>query len=213
MTLVTHLAHRLRAIANWKTLTISGVVFVLAAGILFASSASFSLPTVYDACGQDAPDVRFYTSAGELDEFLTECGTDGRTAYRNLQLADLVYPAIAGLFPALALAVMLDRLRHERPGNRDLTVLALLPLLGAAFDYLENAIAWTALAAYPEDSPVASLFGIAAVGKQSLNWASWMLLVAGLVLTGRRLVQRRRSRRPARHELVPPAHPQRPAIH
>jgi len=212
MTLITFLTNRLRAIANRRTLTTSGVLFVLAAGALFASPAAFSLPTVADACGQVAPDVRFYTSADDLNGFLVGCGAEGRAAYRNLQLADLVYPAIAGLFPAIALMMVLDRRRQRRPEGRDLTALALLPLLGAGFDYVENAIAWSALAAYPAETPLAPLFGIASIAKQSVNWASWMLLLAGLAFAGYDLVQRRRANRSGPNDPDSPARRQRPTI-
>jgi hypothetical protein len=213
MTPVTFLTDRLRSIANWRTLTTSGLVFVLAAAALFASPAPFSLPTVAEACGQVAPDVRFYTSAEDLRGFLDGCGSEGRAAYRNLQLADLAYPSIAGLFPALALMLLLDRRRQRRPLGWDLTPLALLPLLGAAFDYAENAVAWTALAAHPDDSPLASLFGVASIAKQSVSWASWALLLAGLILTGVALIQRRRSSsRPTRRQSHSSAHGQAGAM-
>ncbi len=34
---------------------------------------------------------------------MSSCGAAGRTAYRNLQVADLFYPAISGLFMASSL--------------------------------------------------------------------------------------------------------------
>jgi hypothetical protein len=158
---------------------------------------------VADACGQVAPDVRFWTSGADLSGFLTECGSDGRSAYRNLQLADLAYPAIAALFPALALMMVLDRRQLRRLWGRDLTPLALLPLLGAALDHAEDAIAWTALAASSDDSPVAALFGVVPIGKQAINWASWAALLVLLLTTGTALIRRRRAGSPTPPASIP----------
>ena len=78
------------------------------------------------------PDVRFYTPGDEVTQFLTGCGEAGRDAYRDLQVADLFYPAVSGLFLASALALVLSRL--SRPGSA-VIALAALPFLGSAFDY------------------------------------------------------------------------------
>ena len=89
-------------LASWRIVILSGALFVACAGVLFASSAPFAVPTVRNACGAPPPDVRPYSSAADVNRFLDECGEAGRHAYRDLQLADLAYPAVFGLFMASA---------------------------------------------------------------------------------------------------------------
>ena len=121
------------------------------------------------------------------------CGEPGRLAYVHLQLADLLYPAISGLFLASALAMVLVRL--ARPSSV-VVAAAALPLLGAIFDYLENTAAWGSLAVYPESAMTSDLLGYATVAKQVCSWASWALLVVAAPLLLIRVLRSRSSRRP-----------------
>lgn len=123
------------AACELRLFAVAAAVFIVFAALLFGSSAPFSIRHVQAMCGQPPPDVRFYTSAGDVHGFLVECGVTGRLAYRSLQLADLFYPAVNGVFMASAMGVMLARI--VRRGSLWLA-LAVLPPLGAAFDYLEN---------------------------------------------------------------------------
>ena len=136
-----------------------------------------------------SPDVRLYSSANDVRDFLSGCGAAGREAYQNLQIADLFYPAICGVFLAVALALTLCRLsRADSP----VVALAAIPLVAAVFDYLENAVAWIALTRYPADPGMAAeLIGVASVAKQVFSWASWLLLVCTIGLVTVRFAQRR----------------------
>jgi hypothetical protein len=129
-------------LATWKVWLVTTKVFTAFAGVFFASSAPFAIPHIEDECGQAPPDMRFTSSAADVDSFLATCGEAGREADQNMLLADLFYPAVFGLFIASSLAVVLSRLA---PGGRFVN-LAWLPMFGAGFDYLENAFAWRALA-------------------------------------------------------------------
>ena len=182
---MTHLARR-------RVLLISGAVTVALAVVLFASSGASSLAAVADRCGQPAPDVRFTTSPEAVESFLAGCGDAGRSAYRDLQVVDLVYPAAFGLVLAAALALLVPRaLPAASPRWR---ALAVVPLVGAAFDYLENLAAWTLLVRYPEPAVwAARVLGTASAAKQVTMWASAALVLVGLVGA---LVAHVRTRRP-----------------
>ena len=166
-------------LAGWRVLLASGAAYATFAVVFFTTSLPFTIPRVEAVCRQAPPDVRFAPSATDVRRFLDACGAAGRESYRNLQLADLAYPAVFALFVAAALAFVLSRL--ARPGSR-LLALCALPVLGAAFDYLENACAWLALAAHPEPSVASSLFGLASGSKNIASWAAGLLLVGALVL-------------------------------
>lgn len=176
-------------LASWPVWLASAVVFVPFAIVFFASSAPFAIPEVTAICGQSPPDMRFAPTGDEVNGFLRACGPDGRDAYRNLQLADLVYPAVVGMFQASSLAMVAARLGLTR---RSTLALVALPLVATGFDYLENVAAWAALSAFPEPTVLASLLGPASAIKTGAGWLSGLALVAGiLVLAVRRLARAR----------------------
>jgi hypothetical protein len=192
MVVVSRLAAVMRRFANWRLIAFTGVVFAAFAGLLFGSTASFSIGHVQALCGQAPPDVRFFTSAAELQGFMSGCGEAGLTAYRHLQVADLFHPAVSALFMSSALAMALSR--TVRPGSYWLAAAA-LPLFGAGFDYLENIAMWIALRSYPEASGAgATLLGGASAAKQTVNWAAGLiLLIVGAYAVARIAMKRRRK--------------------
>lgn len=193
MTVVCRLAASMKRLASWRLLGITGVVFAVFAALLFASSAPFSISHVQAQCGQAPPDVRFFTSANDVREFMVGCGQAGRSAYRNLQLADLLYPAVFALFMASALAMALSRIVRK---ESLWLAAAALPLIGAGFDYLENAAAWITIFRFPERSGAAAyLLGVASVAKQTVSWVAGLLLLTVLGYTLARSVTKRRSKR------------------
>ena len=196
MTMLTHLSNAMRRLASWRILAIAGAGFMGTAYLFFATSLPFAIPTVTALCNGAPPDMRFYTSGEGVRAFLAGCGEPGRLAYTHLQLTDLLYPAISGLFLACALAMVLVRLA----GPRSVVVAAAaLPLLGSMCDYLENAAAWDTLAAYPESAMTAELLGYASVAKQVCNWASWALLVIATLLLLIRILRARGTKRLSRY--------------
>jgi hypothetical protein len=199
VSMLTYLSNAMRRLASWRILALTGAGCLGAVYLFFATSLPFAIPTVTALCNGAPPDMRFYTSAAGVREFLSGCGESGRLAYTHLQLADLLFPAIVGLFLACALSMVLVRL--ARPGSV-VVAAAALPLLGSVFDYLENAAAWGALAAYPEPTMTAEFLGYASVAKQVCSWASWALLIVATLLLLIKVVRSRGSKRPSQY---PPA--------
>ena len=187
--MVAAIARSMGRLASWRVWLVSTAVFGLFAGAFFGSSARFAIPTVEAACGQAPPDVRFTSDAGEVGAFLDACGVVGREAYRSMQVADLFYPAVFALFVASSLAMVISRLAPRRPS---LLALAALPLLASAFDYVENACAWLALAVYPDSAAASSVLGLASAAKSATSWVAGILLLGTLgalaVVTLRRRV-------------------------
>jgi len=180
------LASTARHLTSWQWWAASGSIFAISAAGFFATRAPFSIPTVESACGQAPLDVRFYSTAAEVNGFLAACGADGRVAYTNMQLADLAYPAVFGLFMLLSLVATLRRLNL---GHRTLLAVAALPLLGTAFDYAENVFAWRALRAFPEPTGTDGLLGLASAAKTTAFWLAGLLLLAGLVVVAGRTLR------------------------
>lgn len=177
-------------LASWKLWAVSAALFVPFAWMLFASSAPFAIPEVEAACGQAPPDMRFFTTPDGMTQFLDDCGPNGRDTYRNMQLADIFYPAIIAIFMASSLSLALRRLSPRRSG---ILWLGALPLAGSAFDYVENAFAWLALTSYPDPIATSNLLGLASAAKTTTSWAGGLLLIAALVAITARTARARLS--------------------
>lgn len=91
------------------------VVWLLLAWLLFGQSGRFSLGAVRLACGSAAPDVQPFVSAAYLRQFVQGCGAAGRSAYRDLQLVDLLYPFVSAAVQVGVLWWLAKRLRVGWP--------------------------------------------------------------------------------------------------
>ena len=183
---------RLSRSAGWAA-GLFGTLWVALAGLLFLSPGRFSLAAVADACGMAAPDVVFAPSAERTLSFIAACGQSGLASYRDLQLVDLLYPAIGALFAA-ALLVWLSG-RFAPP----LWALAAVPLAAGLADYAENVCAWTLLVAPdPGGTSAASALQFASGIKHVLSWVTWMLVLVLLVVAAVGAWRGRGIARPAR---------------
>lgn len=175
----TGLAALVGRLDSWRIWIPTAVVFLAFFSVFFASSAPFAIPVVEEACGQLPLDVRTFSTSDEVGSFLDTCGASGRDAYRTMQLADLFYPAVFGLFMASSLSMVLRRLFPWRPPVA--AAGAVLALMGTGFDYLENVFAWRALAAFPESAATNGLLGAASAAKNVSFWLAGLIILSGLV--------------------------------
>jgi hypothetical protein len=189
---VATLTHAMNRLASWRVWLASAVFFGVFAGVFFASSAPFAVPQVQALCGEAPLDVRFTSSAADVEHFLEACGPAGRDAYRNMQVADLVYPLVLGLFMASSLVLVLSRVFPKRAS---IVGLAAIPLIASGFDYLENIFAWSALLAYPAPATTNSLLGVASAAKTTTFWLAGVLLLLSAGAIGIREGRRRIARR------------------
>jgi hypothetical protein len=186
------LVRSMNRLGSWRVWIVSGAIFLVFAGAFFASSAPFAVPSVENACGQAPLDVRFFSTGGDVSGFLDACGPAGRDAYQSMQVADLFYPLVFGVFMASSIAFALRRLASRRPS---VVMLAGVPLIGAGVDYLENIFAWRALAAFPDSARTDSLLGFASAAKTVTFWIAGVILLVAVGALVARLVRRRVARR------------------
>lgn len=133
--------------------------------------------SVTRTCGLAPFDVRAFWNAQDARTMVEVCGSAGRTAYIQLQVADLVYPAALA---ALLLAVSTLLLR--RFGGR--TWPLLLPIVAMTLlDYAENAGIWTMLLQWPHvNTPIMEIAGMATAIKRVLGFIALSTpLVLGIV--------------------------------
>ncbi len=181
-------------LASWRVWFVLAAAFAVCAGVFFRTSAPFSIEQVERLCGAPPLDVRFTSTAADVERFLSGCGIEGRNAYRNMLVADLVYPLVFGTFMASSLALAITRVVPHRPR---LIVVALAALVGSALDYVENALEWRAVDAFPTAVASTRLLGIVAAGKSIVFWMVGVGLLVLLVVIGIREIGARRQRRTA----------------
>jgi len=159
--------------------------------------------------GAGLPDSRFWYRPEELRALLTAWGPAGREVYLTaLWPADTGFLAAYGVLLAAGALYLLKKLNPKAPAWY---AAALVPLAGAACDFLENALtvlnAWLPASGW---EPVAWIEAVFTAGK-------WVFLVAGLAfLAGGTLVhlvgsgmRKLRAGRPASFEPVKPEEPGR----
>ncbi|WP_020618133.1 hypothetical protein [Paenibacillus daejeonensis] len=164
------------------------IVFALFIGWVLPSEAERSSAATG---GGESPDSSFYYSAGDLYEMAESYGEEGRAYYIRARFTfDLIWPLAYGLFLTAALTQLYRFLRPESKGR----LINLLPTAAVGFDYAENVAASWVMYRYPDrTSIVADLSTVFTMLKWSLLYASFALLVLGILLLGWRSLRRWRA--------------------
>ena len=138
-----------------------------------ASTARPATATVESAANnrivEDGIDSGKHTSGEGVREFLDGCGQPGLVAYAHLQLADLLYPAISGLFLACALAIVLVRAHRPESG----VVAAALTAAGISVRLPGERRCLGHPGRLPGISHDRRASGLRIGGQQVCSWASW----------------------------------------
>ena len=140
----------LSRLATWKLI----IPFL----IIFAAMSFYIFPRYQSQMSAAAGayvtplDVRVSYSAADVNALFQKLGTDGRAIYRTVVgKVDMLYPVVYGVLFMALLAYLLTRVSGAR---KKLILLALLPLGGVLFDYLENFRILAFLSQYPDiDEP------------------------------------------------------------
>lgn len=181
-------------LASWRVWWGLAITFAICAGVFFWTALPFSIPRVERLCAAPPLDVRFTSTTADVERFLSGCGVEGRSAYRQMLLADLLYPLVFGLFMASSLALAI---RSFVRGRSSLSALAGLALIGSGLDYLENVLEWRALDAFPSRVASTHMLGIVSAGKTVTFWLAGVGLIALLTAIGVRALRARSRHRSA----------------
>jgi lysylphosphatidylglycerol synthetase-like protein (DUF2156 family) len=133
---------------------------------------------VSDRCGGLPPfDVRGNWTQADARALVQACGASGRSAYIELQLLDLVYPALSGA--ALVLVTALLARRYGRWGWAALIPAVLMTVL----DYTENIAVWTLLVKWPDvNATVAAIGGPVTAVKHIMGFVAFGIpLLLGVI--------------------------------
>ena len=134
-----------------------------------------------------APDTALFDlspagySHSQAMTLLESLGHDGRGAYLFPQLAlDFVYPGLFGIcFSLMLIWLYSTRIRSDSK----FLYLAILPVLGGLFDYVENILIIRMIATFPDvPKGLVSAASGSTLLKSTFSTASFLLLILGLAL-------------------------------
>jgi hypothetical protein len=183
----------------------SGWKFILPLLVLFVLFSFFIFPEYQSRMGAIAGeyiqplDTRMSYDAAEVQTLFEKLGTEGRDVYRFVTgKIDMIYPLVYVMLLMLVLTSLIRKLTV--PGSR-FALLALLPLGGMLFDYLENFSTLRLLRNYPnitEDE--VSMGEMLTRIKHGFLFLSLILVLFLAILFLIKKLLIRRGRQPARRE-------------
>lgn len=163
--------------------------------ILFLAFTALVLPRQATQAEQytgdaGSPDSSFFYTADDLYDWAGAYGETGRRAYVRARVTfDVVWPLVYTLFLVTALSWIMGR---AVPAKSAWARANLVSVLGMIFDFLENGAAALVMTRYPDETPViASLAGFLTALKWLFVYASFALLLFGVLAAGWRLLKGR----------------------
>ncbi len=167
----------LRGVSRGWVVLIALAMFAFFLGVVLPDQAARAEAYSGEA---GSPDSSFFYTANDLYRFADSYGEAGRAAYLRARWTfDLVWPLAYTFFLVTAISWLYDR---AFPLESNWQLANLIPLLGMAFDFLENSATSLVMLRYPAVTPaVASLAPVFTLVKWSLVTASFGLAILGVL--------------------------------
>jgi len=118
-------------------------------------------------------DMRIGYTTSDVLELFTALGSEGLALYSILQVIDMLFPLTYASTMTFAMIYLSPDLLKEK---RFTKIVFFFPLIAAAFDYLENVLIATQIAAFP------ALSELAIVVASTVTWLKWMFLFMAFIL-------------------------------
>jgi hypothetical protein len=118
-------------------------------------------------------DLRITYTFSDALELFTALGSDGLALYNILQVVDTIFPLMYSITIALILIHIAPAIVKEKKPGR---IIFFLPLIAAGFDYLENVLIASQMAAFPNLSEL--VISIAAFA----TWAKWVFMFLSFII-------------------------------
>jgi hypothetical protein len=175
----------MRKISNWLYRVTNGwialvglVIFILFTALVLPGQSSDAEMRTGSA---ESPDLALYYSAQDLYRMAEDYGEAGRAAYIRARFSfDIVWPLVYTFFLVTAITWLFGR---AFPQGSSWRLANLAPLIGMAFDFLENISTSLVMWRYPLTIPVVdSLAGVFTLLKWFFVGMSMVLLVLGLAV-------------------------------
>lgn len=161
--------------SGWVTL-IALIIFILFTALVLPGQAS----NARENTGFDrSPDMSFFYSADDLYQMAEAYGETGRAAYIRARFTfDLIWPLVYAMFLITSISWLYGK--AVKPGSA-WQLANLSPVLGLAFDYLENIASSTVMARYPSRTlGIDQLAPLLTLVKWVFVGGSFLLLAIGI---------------------------------
>ncbi len=173
----------IKRVSDWLTkistgwITLSAlIIFVLFSALVLPNQASKAEAETGDAGG---PDTSLFYAPDDLYQWAKAYGAAGRAAYIRARFTfDVIWPLVYTLFLVTAISWVYSK--AFRAGSR-WQRLNLMPILGAAFDLLENTSTSIVMGRYPDQTPLIDMLApVFTLLKWVLIGTSFASLVIGV---------------------------------
>ncbi|TFF68655.1 hypothetical protein EU520_00090 [Candidatus Thorarchaeota archaeon] len=150
------------------------ILAIIVAAVSVSVMGYLTQTLVYDVYGEaNMPDTNLSYTYEQIMEAFGTLGPEGLLMWLQVHLLDLIFPLGYGFAMAIGIALLAKR---AFPGRIELRTLALIPLLGAIADYIENGLIATQILAYPAVSQL--VVAVASV----VTTLKWGLIYLGFVV-------------------------------
>jgi len=186
----------LKKISNGFYKLSTGVVTLVCLVLLLALSGlvlpNQSAEAEFYAGEVGSPDTSLFYTSKELYHFAEAYGVEGRTAYIRARFTfDVIWPIIYLVFLVTAISWLI---RKANLHNTKWRFLNLVPLIGAAFDFLENGSSALVMARYPQTTAVLDeLAGIFTLTKWVFIAGSFIVLLVSIILMFSHLIKQKNN--------------------
>lgn len=172
-------------LSNWLA-QISGGWVTLGAVVIFLLFVALVLPgqaesSQFQGVDTGSPDLSIYYSAEQLYEMAEAYGDQGRVDYVRVRFTfDLIWPLVYTFFLTTTISWLFKQaITPQNPWQR----INLLPLLGMAFDFLENVSTSLVLYRYPAHTQIIDwLAGVFTTMKWLSIGGSFVVLTVGIII-------------------------------
>ena len=179
MNVLKSLSHQLQQVSNRKSFLVLFVAYSIYFPVFFFADIPFGLTSIKPyAHGTTILDVELFYTAAQAYQRLALFGEQGRAAYFNILMGDLIYPALLAGFLSISITLLFRRLNFS---STYWQYLGLLPLANMFFDYIEDALLLSLLNSYPAQLPItAAVAGFVTFTKNMFGMLSFIVLGLGL---------------------------------
>lgn len=133
-------------------------------------------------------DLNFYNSKEFMMQTLQELGQKGRDFYlTKFFIVDFFYPITYAAFYGFTILYVLEKLENH---SKTIKLLALIPVCGMCFDWLENVSISSLLATFPNDSTL--LYLMATISTILKFCFVYLAVVTIIILVGLVIIKRKK---------------------
>ena len=162
----------LRKYSNWKIILPSSILFILFTLVIFP----FYLTQLNKIANEKVLflDGRLSYNYDQVNTLFNKMGREGRDVYHVMAgKIDMIYPIVYSIFFVLLLASLLKKIFSQKS---KILLIALLPLIGMLFDYLENLNTLKLLNKFPNITTEQVAYG------SQMTQIKWLFLIMSILL-------------------------------